>query len=102
MLRDIVDRLVSDTNDVDIAGDVAGADAADTLSRTHANFVISGRDDEQLVRELLAEKPAVEVLTVTDDGRISTLHRLVRQRTPLGELSAGRLLEIVRETMPRA
>jgi hypothetical protein len=96
MLRDIVVGLVTDADDVDIAGEVRGAGAADALSRTGADFVISGRDDEELVHELLGRKPAVEVLTVTGDGRHGSLHRLVPLRTPLGELWPDRLLEIVR------
>jgi hypothetical protein len=99
MLRDIVEELVSGTNDVDIAGDVPGENAAAALRRTHANFVISGRDDEQLVSALLAESSAVVVLVVTEGGRTGTLHRLVRQQTQLDELSSGRLLDIVRAAM---
>jgi hypothetical protein len=96
MLRDIMDGLVRDANDVDVAGDVVGADAADALSRTHANFVISGCDDDAFLRELLATKPTVHVLTVTGDGRMGTLDRLVLERTPLGELWPDRLLDIIR------
>lgn len=98
MLRDIVEGIVSDTNDVVIAGDVAGSGAAVALRQTGANLVISGRDDKQLVRELLAQEPAIDVLTVTDEGRTGTLHRLVPRRIALGELSPDRLLDIIRRT----
>jgi hypothetical protein len=100
MLRDIVDELVSGTDDVDIAGEVLGGGAAAALRETRANFVISGRDDERLVTELLAERPDVEVLVVTHGGRTGTVHRLIRQQTQLHELSSDRLLEIVRAAMP--
>lgn len=100
MLRDIVDELVSGTNDVDIAGDVPAGGAAAALRHTRANFVISGRDDERVVTELLAERPDVEVLVVTHGGRTGTVHRLIRQQTQLDELSSERLLQIVRAAMP--
>jgi hypothetical protein len=99
MLRDIVDELVTGTSDVDIAGDVPGAGARAALRGTCANFVISGRDDEQVVSGLLAQRPGLKVLVVTDDGRAGTVHRLVRQRTRFDELSSDRLLEIVRAAM---
>lgn len=96
MLRDIVDDLVRGTKDVEVAADVPVAGAAAALRCTRADFVITGRNDQQLVSELLAQRPAVNVLVVTDSGRTGVLHRLVPERTRLDDLSAERLLEIVR------
>lgn len=101
MLRDIVVDAVTVTGDVQIAGEVAGVDAVDAVCTTNADFVISGGLGAQLVSELLRARPAIGVLTVSDDGRGSTLHRLVERRTWLGELSPERLLAIVR-TDPEA
>lgn len=101
MLRDIVLGLVSETPDVVIAGEVAAARAAAALSSTEANFVISCAERPELVERLLFERPTVEVLTVERDGGHAELHRLVPEHTPVDELWAQRLLEIVRAAAER-
>ena len=96
MLRDIVVELVDESDDFDVAAEVAGADAVDALQSTRADFVIGGRIDERLVCALLGARPAAGVLTVSDDGRDGTLHELAVRTTWMGELSPDRLLAIAR------
>ena len=101
MLRDIVVGLVSETPDVDVAGEVGAARAAAMLGRTEANFVISGAERPELVERWLFERPTLQVLTVDRDGGNAELHRLVAEHTPVDELWPQRLLELVRAASER-
>jgi hypothetical protein len=96
MLRDIVVELAGESGDFDVVAEVAGADALDALQSTGADFVLGGRIDARLVYALLGARPAVGVLTVSDDGRDGTLHELAVRTTWMGELSPDRLLAIAR------
>ncbi len=96
MLRDIVVDLATEAGDVEVADEVAAAQALDALESSRADFVIGGRLDDRLVAELLRVGRDVRVLTVSDDGHGGTLHRLAVQTTWLGELSPDRLLVLAR------
>jgi hypothetical protein len=55
-----------------------------------------GRDDEGLAGRLLRSPSLPVVVTLRADGDRASLYELVPRRTPLGDLSPGRLLELVR------
>lgn len=102
MLRDIVVDALSKADDVDVVGEVDGDRAREVVQTTSVDFVITGRDDARLAAELLESRPCVKVLAMIDDGRESALYELRPERVALGELSAQRLVAIVREARASA
>jgi hypothetical protein len=96
MLRDIVMDALSGAEGVDLVGEVGAGGAREALWATGADFVVTGRDEARLATDLLAARPSLKVLAVIDDGRDAALYELRPHKVSLGELSAERLVAIVR------
>jgi DNA-binding NarL/FixJ family response regulator len=100
MLREIIQNVVDAHPGVTVAGVhpqavplVAAVDAV------RADVVIFGQDSPGLVeagRELIEQRPRVQLMAVSDDGRRATLSGLRPYREPLGEVEPSRLVEAIR------
>jgi chemotaxis response regulator CheB len=100
MLRSIIRDIVSDEPDMEVVGELAGqARLLAAVEKTDASFVIIGHDGQDApdtLGELFAYRPSARVLAVAREGRTGILYELRPQRIPIGELSASRLLAVIR------
>ena len=101
MLRAIIDDIVAEQSDMRVVGELTGQDDVRVaVERTGASFLIVGYDGAQLpdpIHDLFSGHPSIRVLAVTDQGREATLYELRPQRIPIGELSASRLVAVLRQ-----
>jgi hypothetical protein len=96
MQREIVRSLVAGAPDLELVAELADAGAlAEAVGRCGPDVVV-GHSTPSEIRHLLEQRPAMKVVQVEDDGRSSFLYELRPHRIPLGELSHGRLLEVLR------
>jgi hypothetical protein len=99
MLRDIVKYTVSTDDQVELVREYTERiDLAATVARDRPHFVVVGSEafGSEEVAAALAASPAVSVLALTADGRKLHLHELTPTRLEFGEISPGRLLEVIR------
>jgi hypothetical protein len=91
MLRDLIERTVSEQPDLEIAGEIAEPALDDC-----PDFLILGVEDAELpdgYRKLLVSCPRMRVIVVTADRREAFLFELEPRTIRLGELSPETLLE---------
>jgi DNA-binding NarL/FixJ family response regulator len=100
LLREIIEEMVADEDDMEVVGELPDHSAiVELVERTGATFVIAGLTHPELdalYRELLLEQPATRVLAVGREGRQSTLYELRPRIETLGELSPEMLLTVIR------
>jgi hypothetical protein len=99
MLRDIVKYTVSTDDQVELVREYTERiDLAATVARDRPHFVIVGSEafGSEQVAAALAASPTLSVLALTADGRKLHLHELTPTRLEFGEISPGRLLEVIR------
>lgn len=95
MLSDIVRALAAREADLEVVGEVGSdADLAAAVRATRADVVLTyaGRPPPG-PGEVLAISAAPRTLTLTDDGRVGYLDRLVPHRTVLEDLSSEDLIQ---------
>jgi hypothetical protein len=102
MLSEIVTDALEAEPDFEVLGEVDGADVHDVVEREPVDFVVVGRDDDELAVGLLGVRPRMKVLGVIDDGRDAALYELRPRRALVGELSPERLVRVIREAGPSA
>ncbi|GJG89711.1 hypothetical protein tb265_48920 [Gemmatimonadetes bacterium T265] len=107
MQQEIVERAARAAPDVELVGPaLPGAPAgalASAVARTRADVAIVALSDAAAVAAyggLLYAHPRLRLLAVTDGGRGAVLYELRPHAVPLGELSAGGLLDAVRGPSP--
>ena len=99
MLRDIVKYTVSTDDQVELVREYTErTDLAAAVARDRPHFVIVGSEafGSEQVAAALARSPTLSVLALTADGRSLHLHELTPTRLEFGEISPGRLLEVIR------
>ena len=99
MLRDIVKYAVSTDDQVELVREYTErTDLAAAAARDRPHFVIVGSEafGSEQVAAALATSPTLSVLALTADGRKLHLHELTPTRIEFGEISPGRLLEVIR------
>jgi DNA-binding NarL/FixJ family response regulator len=99
MLRDIVKYTVSTDDQVELVREYTErTDLAAAVARDRPHFVIVGSEafGSEQVAAALATSPKLSVLALTADGRKLHLHELTPTRLEFGEISPGRLLEVIR------
>jgi hypothetical protein len=99
LLRELVKRIVDGAPDCRVVEELPDADLfTPELRATEADFVIVGADEapEHAIGQLLAVRCELKVLGLSSDGRRALLHELRPHKVPLGELSPGTLLEVMR------
>ncbi len=99
MLQDIVRKILSAEPDMQIqAATVAEREIASSPEVRDADVVIlaepEARTDEYAA--VLFAHPRLRLVAISDDGRRACLYELRPQRTPLGEMSPGALVQAVR------
>jgi DNA-binding NarL/FixJ family response regulator len=100
MLRDIVMETLAVEPDMQVVGEVSTADELlRSVERTHADVVVTGRDDSPLASMLLRKQPQLKVIAVADNGRESSLYEMRPQRVPLGEITPRRLVAEIRQAV---
>lgn len=93
MLVEILEATLGKLPEVDLVGSGPGAQPPDLL------IARAGSLREQDVVDLLYDRPRLRVLSLEDRGRRASLIALSPERTDLGELSPGRLVDLVRDRM---
>lgn len=99
MLGEIVRGIVEPEPGCRVVGEFPGTDLfTDRLLAADADVLIVGTDEvrEDKVAEMLESRCRLRILGLSSDGSRALLHELRPYRIPLGELSAARLLSIVR------
>ena len=105
ILRDIVVKALDAQDDmivVDQLPDHTGLRQA--LASTRPTLVLWGLlspDVHEVYPDLFDGYSSVKVLAMLEDGRQAFLWELRPHRTPLGEISPGRLVEVIREAVGR-
>jgi hypothetical protein len=99
MLSDIV-REILDQPDIRVSAELPhGPDSAARAGAASADVVIlftAERAVPATVGALLAARPSAKVLTIRDDGRMTSLFELRPYETALGQISRAALLAAVR------
>jgi DNA-binding NarL/FixJ family response regulator len=100
MLQSIIRGIVADQPDMEVVGELSErAELEAMVEQTSAAFVIMGRDSPDATegfRTLLTRQPPVRILAITGEGKAASLYELRPQRIPIGELSASRLVSVIR------
>jgi DNA-binding NarL/FixJ family response regulator len=99
MLRDVLKEILAEP-DIRIAGELEASEAvAHGVAAIAPDVAVVTGDDVRFPgawRDLLAGRPRMRVLAITDGGRTSRLYELRPHLTELGEVSPQTLLEAVR------
>jgi DNA-binding NarL/FixJ family response regulator len=99
ILREIVRASVGAGDDFAVLAELPDAEhLADVAAETDASFVITDAvtATPESVERLLTLRPQLRVLGIGGDGRQTFLYELRPQRIPLGEMSPGTLVEVMR------
>jgi DNA-binding NarL/FixJ family response regulator len=101
MVADIVRRVLSQENDVEVVASLEGIDGWQLVSETQeVDLVITAyRPSETELRRFdraLASRPGLRVLAIEGDGRTACMYALRPYTTQLGPLSPETLIEFVR------
>ena len=102
MLGEIVTDVLESQEDFEVVGQVDVAATRKAVEGKPVDFVVVGRDDEELAAELLDLRPRLKILGVIDDGRDAALYELRPHRVLVGELSPERLIAVIRKEGPLA
>lgn len=100
LAREMIDAAVAAQNDMQVVATTA--DPAELVAAADAvrpNFVIVGLDGDELPGEalsLFAEQPRLKVLGLEADAGRAYLWELRPEKRPLGELSPGAVVEVIR------
>jgi DNA-binding NarL/FixJ family response regulator len=70
----------------------------EAVDRARADVVITGKPDQRaaVTRTLLEQRPRVQLIAVSEDGRHTTVSGLRPYREPLGEVEPDQLVEAIR------
>ena len=105
VLGDVIKAVLLACEDLTVVGDsVYVADVRALLDRTGAEVVVCHLDDAaqaEVANGLFARHRRVKVIAVRDDGRQAVLWQLQPQRSVLGDLSPGLLVDAVRQVSTR-
>lgn len=100
LLREIVRNVIDSQPGMTVAGvHVRLVPLAGAVDRARAHVVIFGQESSELThgcRELLEQRPRVQVMAVSGDGRRTTLYGLRPYREPLGEVGPDQLAAAIR------
>ncbi len=101
MLRDIIIKLLTRHDDIDVADDVRDVDELiDQMRRKPADVVVLGLEESEMPeigRVLLDEYPEIALLGVASDGRKVFLYELRPYKVPLGEISPEELANVIQQ-----
>ena len=104
MMHDIVLGILDSQPDIAVSSEQGDALQLQAIAqRQDADVVIleqRGRAGSAAYLGILAERPQLKVLTITDDGRETFLYELRPHEVALGQLSEAGLLEAVRGMSP--
>ena len=101
ILGDVIKDMLRTCQDMTVVGESLDvADVQALVDRTGADVVVCHLDDTataEAANGLFAPHRRVKVIAVRDDGRRAVLWELRPQRSVLGDLSPGRLVDAVRQ-----
>jgi DNA-binding NarL/FixJ family response regulator len=102
---DIIRKILSQAPDMDVLGPGARTDAlpgaadigeADVLI---LGSVVARHGGDEEIEALLESRPRIKILALEEDGRNAVLHELRPRAVSLGDLSASRLIEAIRDAV---
>lgn len=100
MLRDLLGGIVGPEPDMEIVGEAEDeGDVPAAIGRTGAEFLIvglNGSDLPPVSAPVLFQRPDVTVFGLSTEGRQGYLYELRPHAVPVGEVSPGLLLDIIR------
>ena len=100
MLREILRSLLAAQPEMSVAvADEPSTPLVTAVDQARARVVILGQEAPAMTsrcRELLEQRPRVQVLAVSVDGRRTTLYGLRPYRKPLGEVEPDKIVDAVR------
>ena len=103
MLRDIVGRLISAADDMEVAGyGLKDRDLVESVVSSEADVVVLGCADARLSdsgARLLDSRPCLKVVAIAGDGKRASLYELRPHRRAIGEVSPESLIERIRMAM---
>lgn len=106
MLQEIVENTLRGQPDMHVIGAVqnGGANAlAATLDTTAADVVVLGLDNEaraNAYEPLLFDHSRLRLLAIVGDGRDAFVYELRPNKTPMAEVSAEELIDVIRTRPP--
>ena len=101
MLRDIVARLLTAEENLEVVGEGDPRDLSAALAAFGVDVVVLGcvdPEEPEISQRLLRAHPFLKVLAVAMECRQAVLHELRPHRTILGELTPENLLAAIRST----
>lgn len=100
MLREIINKVLDSHPGMTVAGVYPpSVPLVEAVDRARAAVVIFGQATPGLAgasRDLLEQRPRVQLMAVSDDGRRTTLSGLRPYREPLGDIDPDQLVEAIR------
>jgi hypothetical protein len=105
MLGEIIRNAIDDESDVEIVDEAPGLeDLAESVRRTRPDVILVAAKGGSLPSECVRamyESPLPRTLSVSPDGRSTSVYRLVPQRGVVGEVTPEGLVETLRSLRPR-
>jgi hypothetical protein len=105
LLGDILKQAILDRSDMTVVSELANASRlAEMVRQEHPDVVIwNDADEDELTSsaDYFCPTPPTKVLATLGDGRDAAIWQLKPQRTPLGQLSPGSLVEAILQTAAR-
>jgi hypothetical protein len=105
MLGEIVRSAIDDETDLEIVDEARGLeDLAEHVRRTRPDVILVAAKDGSLPSEcvrVMYEPPLPRTLSLSPDGRQTSVYRLVPQRGVIGEVTPEGLVEALRALRPR-
>lgn len=105
MLGEIIRNAIDDDSDVEIVDEAPGLeDLAESVRRIRPDVILVAAEGGSLPSECaraMYESPLPRTLSVSPDGRSTSVYRLVPQRGVVGEVTPDGLVETLRSLRPR-
>jgi hypothetical protein len=105
MLGEIIRNAIDDESDVEIVDEAPGLeDLAESVRRTRPDVILVAAEGGSLPSECahaMYESSLPRALSVSPDGRSTSVYRLVPQRGVVGEVTPEGLVETLRSLRPR-
>jgi DNA-binding NarL/FixJ family response regulator len=104
---DIIRKILSQAPDMDVLGPGSRPDALPAAAEIgEADVLILGSgagrhggEGDGEIEALLEARPRIKILALEEDGRNVMLHELRPRAVSLGDLSAGRLIDAIRDAV---